>query len=205
MNAPDTQAGWGLWLMWLLASTVGFLVGGAIGGALFPAKDSVLGFTLAFGASGAVTGLAQWLVLRRRLSGAGWWVLATAVGFATFGIAYGAIYAITGGAVSDAVGFAIVFVLVGAAAGTAQWLVLRRYVPRAGWWVPASTAGFATFGVVTAGAFEAVSPVVGVAIGVALVLLIVLTYGGVTGVTLVWLLRRRGRRTGDGQATPSFD
>jgi hypothetical protein len=40
--------------------------------------------------------------------------------------------------------------------GTVQWLALRRHLRRAGWWVLASTVGFAAFGAVAAGAFESV-------------------------------------------------
>ena len=110
--------GWGFWLWWVLASTVGFLIGGGMGEAV---NDVVLpGFarftaealTVAFAVSGAVTGIAQWLVLRQRLSRAGWWVLASTVGFAMFGAVYKAVYV----AVGDAVGFAVV----GAAVGITQ-------------------------------------------------------------------------------------
>jgi hypothetical protein len=39
---------------------------------------------------GATVGLAQWLVLRRRVSGTGWWVLASAAGIGLAGgVGYG--------------------------------------------------------------------------------------------------------------------
>lgn len=39
----------------------------------------------------------------------------------------------------------------GAAVGLAQWLALRRRVPRAAWWAPATTGGWAAGGIVAGG------------------------------------------------------
>ncbi len=36
----------------------------------------------------------------------------------------------------------------GAAIGTAQWLVIRRGLRSAGWWIPATSAGWALAGIV---------------------------------------------------------
>jgi len=79
-----SRAGW-----WVLASTAGLAV--VVGGFGF-AEDSnwtgadgmfefaeVLDWDLALG--GAVTGILQWLVLRGQVSRAGWWVLASTVGW----------------------------------------------------------------------------------------------------------------------------
>ena len=74
------------------------------------------------------------------------------------------------GAVGSSVG--------GASLGIAQWLVLRRHVSRPGWWVLASTVGFAVS--------FAVGLAVDVAVGFAL-------YGAITGGVLVWLLRQPSR------------
>jgi hypothetical protein len=183
VSIERTQVGWGLWLWWVLASTVGLLIGGAVGtavgGALFPAEGGAVALAVAFAVTGAVIGTAQWLALRQHLSRAGWWVLASILGFAMFGAVYEA----------DAVVFAVVFVVVGAAVGIAQWLVLRQHLPRAGWWVLASTIGFAIFGAVPS-LFEALFEAVGFAVGAAVALVFVATYGGITGAALVWLLRQ---------------
>ena len=89
-NIQRTQVGWGFWLGWVLASTVGLAVGLAAGAALL----TIIAFSTLVGGSGidpltsamegallgASVGIAQWLVLRRKVSRAGWWVLASTVG-----------------------------------------------------------------------------------------------------------------------------
>lgn len=154
-------------------------MGTAVGGALFPGEGNAVALAVAFAVTGAVIGTAQWLVLRQHLPRAGWWVLASALGFAMFGGVHEA----------DAVVFAVVFVVVGAAVGIVQWLVLRQHLSRAGCWVLASTTGFAMFGAAPK-VFEAVYQAVGFAVGAAVVLVIVAMYGGITGAALVRLLRQ---------------
>lgn len=115
-------------------------------------------------AMGATVGAAQWLALRRRLSGAGWWVAGTAAGYGALGLlplAAGAAapgwsgWALTlvangkphwlarvepsSTAASWPAG-AVTLVVFGAVLGTAQWLVLHRRVKGAGWWVAAMAA-----------------------------------------------------------------
>jgi hypothetical protein len=66
MRIERTRAEWGFWLQWVLASILGFAMGAAIGNVV---TDLI--FTALFGAMG---GFMQWLVLRRQLTRAGWWV-----------------------------------------------------------------------------------------------------------------------------------
>jgi len=102
--------------------------------------------------AGALVGLFQWLVLRRRLAGLGMWIPATAVGF---GIDYllKAVYFLL--RYSETSGFQeplqqpflpyffIATPILGALfIGLSQWLVLRREVPRSGWWVLIIPVGF---------------------------------------------------------------
>jgi hypothetical protein len=123
--------------------------------------------------AGASIGIAQWLVLRRQVSRSGWWVLLSSLGFAVGWL----VDVETTGVVGDA----STGVMVGASVGIAQWLVLRRQVSQAGWWVLASSVGFTvTFAVLAAG----VLPGVGITFGV------FAAYGAVTGAVLVWLLRQ---------------
>jgi hypothetical protein len=72
--------------LWLLASIVGFALGFATGTALFTVAAMVIASLVNF----AVVGIAQWLVLWRwQVNRPGWWVLATAVGFAVpFAVAF---------------------------------------------------------------------------------------------------------------------
>ena len=82
---------------------------------------------------------------------------------------------------------------------TCQWLVLRRLVRRAGWWVPVS--GLSLFlGWLVAGSIEVI--VLGTAADPSDTALVVVTingiiYGAVTGYVLVRLLRSRVPDAGD--------
>ena len=207
MKVRGSQVGRGFWLQWVVASTVGMLVGMVIGfflgviilnllELLDPLTDIALGpydplnevgGLLGFGIGlGIGVGLLQWLVLRRRVSGVGWWVLASAAG------SYGIIQAGFNGyneivwmSVDSPFGWAGVVALSGAVVGTLQWFVLRGQVSRAGWWVLASTLGW---GLGMAAAI-ALSWGVGANDFVA-VALTGAVLGAVTGGVLVWLLRQ---------------
>jgi hypothetical protein len=74
--------------------------------------------------------------------------------------------------------FVWIGVLAGAVGGTLQWLHLRHQVPRSGWWVLASTLGWA------------VGLGLAVAVGKALGWMVAGAVGGViTGIALIWLFR----------------
>jgi hypothetical protein len=100
---------------------------------------------------GAVIGLGQWLVLRRRLDIKWqWWLAATALGFTVHGLFMGLdVNYVSGGgsALSGDSGQGIALASLGILCGgvflvgVPQWLVLRPHLPRAGWWLPASAAG----------------------------------------------------------------
>ncbi|MGB3714514.1 MAG: hypothetical protein WA996_08810 [Candidatus Promineifilaceae bacterium] len=193
MKVKRSQVGWVFWLQWVVASTVGLFVGWMLAFVLLALSGIVLGLgdcdacdALAFGIGlGIGVGVLQWLVLRRRVSGAGWWVLASAAG------GYG-IWQLEFTGYSDSLemsyvsllGWTGVVALGGAVTGTLQWLVLRGQVSRAGWWVLASTVGWG-LGVTAAIAFTRfVGDDFGAMVGMGAVL------GAVTGGALVWLLRQ---------------
>jgi hypothetical protein len=76
---------------------------------------------------GLTIGLAQWVVLRKQIEGAEWWILVSAFGWAA-------------GRGLVAVAFApqdliLVGGTLGASLGLAQWLVLRRHLSRSWWWI----------------------------------------------------------------------
>jgi hypothetical protein len=147
MKDKGSQAGWGFWLGWVVASSVGWIVGAILGfglGLIIIGDDYginvlriiigyfLVGATLGFGVS-----IMQWLVLRRRVSRAGWWVLASTAGFAV------AVGGEGGLQLGSSVERVAVLALGGAVTGILQWLVLRGKVSRACWWVLASTVGWA--------------------------------------------------------------
>lgn len=85
MNAERAQVGWRFWLGWVLASTVGVVVGLTVGTFV---QDSAVtrGNVLGGAVIGASIGTAQWLVLRRQVSRSGCWVLASTVTVAVVGV-----------------------------------------------------------------------------------------------------------------------
>jgi hypothetical protein len=114
---------WELLTYWLLATTSGWLLGWL----LLPAVALVT--------AGVGAGIMQWLVLYRRIPKAWRWALVTAVGWLA-GVAIMLAVVLPGlGVLSGAV--------LGTATGTAQWLLLRRQVNWAGWWVPVSALAWA--------------------------------------------------------------
>jgi hypothetical protein len=191
----STHPGWAVWLYWVLASTVGVVLGVAVReavvGAVLVAVDRAVplaGMPMVVAVAviyavigavvGAVVGVMQWVVLRRQVTRAGWWVLAS-----TVGLAVGLVVAL-GLAVAGAEVRAVAGAVAGAVVGVMQWVVLRRQVTRAGWWVLATTVVGAVVGAKdVAGAVSwAVAVDVAVSGGI---------YGIITGATMAWLLRQR--------------
>lgn len=211
------RGGWDLWWRWVLVTAmgefVGFAVPAAVGAVAAWAIDrkggasatlamlNVMVMVLAGVVEGAVLGFAQWLVLRRYIQKMARreWVLATALGAGvawTIGMlpsTLGELITITplvlvGGGIL----LGVVFV---ASIGCAQWLVLRRHIQRAGWWVLANAIAwplgvavpFIGLAMVPEGGPVVVWVVVGVVSGV----LMGVVVGAITGMALVWLLRTR--------------
>lgn len=164
MPIHRTQFDWGLWLKWVLAMTVGsaaYVLASYIFGVYIISRISndhwlvvepilQAGYGLIDAGLGLIVGVAQWLVLRRQLDRAGWWIVATAVGF---GMGYyvdrslhymGLRNSILSGLARNAAEGTVI--------GVMQWLVLRRQLDHAGWWIPAVVAG----GIVSMAVYAAV-------------------------------------------------
>jgi hypothetical protein len=153
--------GWAFWLKWMIASALGSAAGVicwlALGATLEAAglesgSSSIVARTLIPGLVGAAFGtpfgISQWLVLRGRVSRAGRWVLATALGYVVVFL-FGATAFLQEAPVKLS---APQEIMLGAFLGAAvalppsilQWLlVLRRQIFKAGWWVFASAVGWA--------------------------------------------------------------
>jgi hypothetical protein len=180
-NPPLTRNELGLGLWWVLATTVGWVVGFAI-------CEAQKEFFESLSADGAVigtsVGILQWLVMRRHVSRAGWWILVSIVGFGIGKLIGDAIAQ----AVSGPVGIGLSGGAIGASLGLAQWLILRRHVVEAGWWVLASALAWAVgWSIVmlaeeTAGGPTGTAYLIGAA-GAAVA-------GVVTGGSLIWLFRK---------------
>ena len=143
-------------------------VGGLMPGLGWYRDIIVVGYA-AVAVGGVLAGVLQWLVLRRQVARSGGWALTGIVAVAMVGLVVFGV-----GMINADLGWVLGVALFGTMVGVLQWLVLRRQVPRAGWWVLASTvgwvAGMPLGGFLGWGALGAV-------------------YGAITGGALVWLLR----------------
>lgn len=195
---PWSTANWLFLPWWVAATAIGFSVGGPMEAVLGRSTGLMVVAYVSVGGSAAA--LLQWLVLRKHLSGVGWWVLTGVTGGAATGlvgiaggvgagVATGVAEGLAGGVAEgleagidaglDVAGVTAA-VLAGAAFGVLQWLVLRQQVAGAGWWIPACAVAWVVSG------FSA--GVTDTAAGWAVLGAV---YGAITGCVLVWLLRRR--------------
>ena len=129
--------GWGFWLWWVLASTVGWSVGGYLGSAAgwgLSRGIAVVGYGAGAAAGGIAAGVLQWLVLRQQVARAGWWVLASTVGWPVSigvgGIGVQAVRAVTD-VTLPAVTAALIPAIYGAITGSVLVWLLRQPVPAA--------------------------------------------------------------------------
>ena len=181
------QVGWWFWFQWVLANmvggVVGFFVGLFVGGRV---DNTMVSFDVAvFGTVfGAVVGALQWWVLRKRLSQARWWILATvlasAILFPTAEVMWNALNDVVSNTVIQEV---VILSVMGLVIGSAQWLVLRKQLSQSHWWILASVLG------ITATLFAIFYSSLNL---IFLFSIFGIIYGGITGFTLVWLLRQPG-------------
>lgn len=193
---------------WPVTCVVGWTVG-VFAGEL--ATDRWLGFSANFiaervllGASiGVMTGACQWLVIRRTFPQGSRWILACVAGYTVALVVHGLVIAAVGddlvrglsGGIYRAANWAppafpslLLPFSVGALASVIAWLVLRRLLPGAIWWV---LAGLAIF--LVCWMLLAVGPgtqEIGKGVAVALMAMAIGAMVGIsTGVTLVWLIK----------------
>jgi hypothetical protein len=182
---------------------IGFAVPSVVGAVAAGLRLSEIAFmicvVLAGAGEGAVLGTAQWLVLRLAIPQMRWREWATPTALAALaawiiGMAPSTFvdFEKTDPAVLIAGGIVLgsLFVL---SMGGAQWWALRRYMPRAGWWVAANAVAwpagvampFITLGVIPDDSSVIVMIVAGILGGI----LMGVVVGIITGLALVWLLR----------------
>jgi hypothetical protein len=196
---------WNIILPWMLATVAGVAIGIlslltlTTSLALAGTSTVLVGLIGGAGLGGGI-GIAQWLVLRRHIASAGWWVLVSVVG-GMIGVALGLVLsdalrplisALLGEAIqsrpagprlalSNTVAVGAADAVVGLVLGSAQWLVLRRHARSAGWWVVASCLGWMTGLSLSAGMVDV--------LGIPLSLLVIgIVSGTATGSLLAYLL-----------------
>lgn len=175
--APVRLPGWRLWFLWLMADAIGWGWSMDVSSFGEGRRFEILPFIptidvpryLSVAVGGIVVGVFHWLILRRYVRGSVQWVLAS---LGASGL--GALVFLGVGLFNADLGWIAGAGLYGTLAGVLQWLVLRRRVARAGWWVLANTVGW----VVAIPMGDIMGPP-GWAV-----------YGAITGTVLVWLLRR---------------
>jgi hypothetical protein len=185
----DTSIGWDFWFQWVLASTIGvavlfalifavaMLVGAIVGG---EAEDKVP-FVPFVGLS---FGIMQWLILRRYMPRAGWWVLASTLGwilgFGILALADKFAENLVTSAIQPEVSALVFFLAAGALVGILQWLVLRRHMLQAGWWVLANVVGWGILGLIVGKSLDRFTDLAAMAA----------VPPAITGIVLVWLFRQ---------------
>ena len=218
---------WALWREWTLANALaeavglggtllaGVLVFAQLEPRIGPVVSALIGVALGAIVEGSVVGTAQWLVLRAPLAGLRWrrWAVATAIGAGiawTLGMTPSVIMALTGPESSggaevqgpEGLAFYALAAGLGLVAGpvlaVAQWWVLRDYLPRAAWWIPANALAWAVGMVIVFWGTNFI-PASGMTASIAAILVgcVILAgaaVGAIHGLALIWLLRERDRR-----------
>jgi hypothetical protein len=115
---------WALAFFWIMATTLGWFLGELIPGGL------------SFAVAGLLIGVFQSLVLQGRIGGTWRWMVST---FSSWTLAY-FIFFFWLPREMDILDGAIL----GLAVGIAQWLILRRELRWAGWWIIFSVMGWVT-------------------------------------------------------------
>lgn len=120
----DLSFDWALWFLWIMATTLGWLV------------TNFLTVGVSYVAAGFAISLLQYFVLQHRIKDAWRWVAAGTIGWAVgwFIVLF---------ALPDGLDL-LNGVVVGLAVGLAGWLILRREVRWAGWWIVISVVGWTT-------------------------------------------------------------
>ncbi|MEJ1934901.1 protein kinase [Nostoc sp. NIES-2111] len=125
--APYIKVGWGFYLQWVFMTFFGY-VGGLLIGFNFLAVAGDLAVVCFWGLA---IGVKQWIILRRKVFRPSWlWIFTTTLSVIIP-------FFLVGG-LNNFQNFAI---LHGLSVGIAQWLVLRRLVYKAGWWILVNAVG----------------------------------------------------------------
>jgi len=133
---------------------------------------------------GLLTGLLQYGLLRRYLPRMGYWIPATLLGWSlglllSFGLLWARVTLRTAEALNESWVMNVSFILLGLSIGLAQWLLLRRRLPRTGWWI-----------VVNVGVWSLIALITGETLGLFSIMAMSLLPGCVTAVALAMLMNQ---------------
>jgi hypothetical protein len=182
----------GVW--WLLATIVGvagslpsvFVIAAIANRAVGTPVEDQLPYGLLLGLT---VGIMQWLVLRRFVSQAGLWILATTAGLVIGRLMWTAVekpvYGLIGHPLIVGDPFSIMSLIstvaFGATTGLLQWLVLRRQFSHAGWWLLVSPVAWGAGSLAIRQSPDMVTDLIVVGA----------VYGAITALAVVLLLGRR--------------
>jgi hypothetical protein len=136
IGLPRTPAERNLGFRWVLAVVFGWAIG------FFACEwlEEFLSTAFVDGlVIGTAMGIAQGVVLRKRIAPFVPWVVLSVVGFAIGKL----VSDLLGQALSGPLGIVLGGAVIGLSAGVAQWLLLRRRFPQATWWIGANVLGWA--------------------------------------------------------------
>lgn len=195
MKITQKQVGWSFWIWWTGLTVIGGLAGNYMADRLGlgilsrPTDAGILFSMLGSGLFALSVSAAQWILLRRRFSKTAWWWIAGAFGRA-FGVLIGSItIVIISHQFNFRAGFwtsSMYLTLRAVVLGTSQWLILKQWRTKAGWWVLGNAIGW-MLGPASVELFipstTIIAPLIGDVIALALA-------GAVTGAVMVWILRQ---------------
>ncbi len=165
---------WIFYPAWVVLSVMSIPIAWVIAGAIISQVEKVLGGTIQVAGQthitedflfgfvllpvlGLLTGLVQFLLLRRYLPRMGWWIAATVLSWLLLLVVLrlSALFPST-------LSIALAGVVIGGSIGLPQWLVLRQRVHRAALWILASVLGWGVALLLTDGAISSQQEVLSV-------------------------------------------
>lgn len=180
IGLPRNAAERNLGLRWVLAVVIGWAIGFFVCEWIeeFLSTAFIDGLVI-----GTAVGIAQGLVLRKRIAPVVPWAVVSIVGFGIGKF----VSDLVGQAAPGPLGMILGGAVIGLSAGVAQWLLLRRRFPQAGWWIAANLLGWAVGGSLIGSADGSdLSVAMIYAVGAAGAALV----GIITGIALIGLVRQ---------------
>jgi len=123
-NTKSKTLDWALWFYWIMATTLGWLMGSIF----FQGIPVVI--------AGVTIAAFQWAVLYKRIPNAWRWVIVSSLGWILGYILFVIFF-------SENLGF-LQGPVMGGAVGIAQWFLLRKEIDWAGWWIIISILAWTT-------------------------------------------------------------
>jgi hypothetical protein len=195
MNIAQKQVGWNFWIWWVGLTIIGGLAGNYIADMLglgmlsWPTNTGILFSMLGSGVFALSVSTAQWFLLRRLFSKTAWWLVAGTFGRA-FGMLIGSmILVIISNQFKLQAGIwstSIYLTARGAVLGTSQWLILKQWRTKAGWWVLGNAIGW----MLGSTLLDLFIPTTAISAPIISDLIEVAIAGAVTGAFMVWILRQ---------------